>query len=457
MIAELSLTLARPRLWLRLAAIMLGGAALGLVLLVMVDSLVSMPRIAARLAEAGASGALGDDKAEHRAFGFVISRFSECIGLSVAASGVEGEPQFSLRSRAVLWQPGTNICDTALAAVSDRSAAGWFDYARYWHGYRVLVFPLVEVLGVNGAGLVLAAATVVASASFFLALLPVAGAGFTLLGFAVTLLLTGLPFTAVTPTHAVSLALLFLAATLVWRLGLVGSLERRILAAAAAGMAYNYVDFFYHPGALAMLVGGLAVIDAAARRSPLPPAASIAALLSLCVLGGYLGFWALKWLFDLPLWLWGSADFPVLSGDFGRWSAGRAVPLAATLRLVQVTVDEPIRLLVAILALAAILAAAARSVDVRRTLAALLVPIAIGVLAVEAASSHSLAHATFTFRIVSLALVLLALGAGAALRTGPRRTGAAAWPRAGASPGRSGAAPPAPLPADWRSAAHPED
>jgi hypothetical protein len=204
-----------------------------------------------------------------------------------------------------------------------------------------------------------------------------------------------------------------------------------------------------------MLVGGLAVVEAAARRSPLLPAAGMAALLSLCVLGGYLGFWALKWLLDLPLWLWGRADFPVLPGDFGRWSAGRTLPLAATLRLIAVSVDEPVRLAVAILALAVILASAARSAGVRRTLAALLLPIAIGVAAVEAAASHSLAHAAFTFRIVPLTLVLLALGAGTALRTGPRRSGAGAWPPDGASPGRSGAAPPAPLPADWRSAARP--
>ena len=132
---------ASPGFLARIGAILAAGAAAGLLLLVLADSLVSMPAIGARLAEARARAELGDTEGMTRAAGFEMSRFSECIGLSVAASGMPGEPAFSIRSRAVLWQPGQNICEAAFLASRRPDAVAWFDYSRYWHGYRIVVFP----------------------------------------------------------------------------------------------------------------------------------------------------------------------------------------------------------------------------------------------------------------------------------------------------------------------------
>ena len=75
--------------WLgRAAAILLAGAVLGLALIVAADSLVSMPRIGARLRQAQALHQLGDARGMDHVLGLAISQFSECIGLSVASSPV---------------------------------------------------------------------------------------------------------------------------------------------------------------------------------------------------------------------------------------------------------------------------------------------------------------------------------------------------------------------------------
>ena len=403
--------------WLgRAFGLLLGGAALGLALLVAADSLVSMPRIGERLRQAQALHQLGDARGMDHVLGMAISQFSECIGLSVASSPVASEPAFSIRSRAVLWQPGQNVCTSAIRASSDPAGVTWFDYSRYWHGYRVLVYPLVEATGLRPAGLLLGAIAITCASAFFVVMLPLAGLG-ALLAFAAVMILSGLPFVYLTPTHAVSLAMLFAGAALFAAMRARLAQGTSLLVAFGLGAAYAYVDFFYNPGAFAMLLGGTIVIEATQARRPLAPAAIEAGVASLCCLAGYGLFWATKWVLVLPFFALAGADFPVLIGDFGRWAVGGVDayrPLAASAKLAVLTVDDPVR--GAIFAAVVVGALAMAAVQWRRAgpvLGALAVPIACGFAAIEAAAAHSLAHATFTFRIVPLAvaLVLMALGA----------------------------------------------
>ena len=267
-------------------------------------------------------------------------------------------------------------------------------------------------------------------------MLPLAGLG-ALLAFAAVMILSGLPFVYLTPTHAVSLAMLFAGAALFAAMRARLAQGTSLLVAFGLGAAYAYVDFFYNPGAFAMLLGGTIVIEATQARRPLAPAAIEAGVASLCCLAGYGLFWATKWVLVLPFFALAGADFPVLIGDFGRWAVGGVDayrPLAASAKLAVLTVDDPIR--GAIFAAVVVGALAMAAVQWRRAgpvLGALAVPIACGFAAIEAAAAHSLAHATFTFRIVPLAvaLVLMALGA---LTPARRPVCGPALPLAGSAP-----------------------
>jgi hypothetical protein len=415
-------SLLRPRVLARLAGraalIVAGGAAAGLLLLVVADSLVPMGAVRQALVGAAGRGELGDRLDRDRTMGFAPSQFSECIALSVAASDVRGTPVFSLRSRAVLWRPGTNICDAAVAAAADPSAARWFDYSRYWHGYRVALFPLAAAAGLRPAGAILGIIALAAAAALFITLIPTAGAVATGVAFLVVLGLTDLPLAYVTPTHAISLTVLFGGAAVYFGVQKTLSWEARLTWAFALGCGYNYFDFFYNPGAFAMLLGGIAVL-AAARQAEDPLAVlPLATAIAIATLAGYGLFWAAKWAISAPLYVYAGADFPILPGDFSRWAAGGAgpyVPLGALAHLVGLSTNEPVKLLIFIAALAFLAVALAQGRRrTLRALAAMAGPLVVGAATVEAASAHSIAHAAFTFRIVPLALALLVLAAGAA-------------------------------------------
>jgi hypothetical protein len=396
-------------------------AMAGLSLLVLADSLVPMPRIGERLVEAAAERRFGDARGIERTFGFEQNHFSDCIALSVAASGLDGEPSFSIRSRAVLWRPPANICDTAVSAVTDRNGVAWFDYSRYWHGYRIVLFPLVAAAGIAGARAATGAILFLSLATLFVRLIPVAGPIGSLCGFVVLLVLSGIPFAYETPTHAISLSILLgsgaLFIGLSWRL----PAQRILFAAFGIGAVYNFFDFLYNPGALALLLGGLLVLVKARERPPGRGEAVLAGLVVVAALAGYGGFWLAKWLIALPFYLAGIADAPIRTGDFGRWAAGGEtgfVPLMASAKMIAITLAGGRRLAVglAVIVLGAF-AACRRPERAQALFAALAVPIAGGFLAIEGAAGHSLAHAPFTFRIGAFALALLACAAGSCFDT----------------------------------------
>jgi hypothetical protein len=392
-----------------------GIAAAGLALLVATDSLVSMPAVADRLADAAARRQLGNASAMERTLGFTQSYFSECIGLSAAGSPARADPDFTIRSRVVLWRPGTNICDSAASAMRDPAAVAWFDYSRYWHGYRVLLFPLVEAFGLRGAQGASGALMIVSACLLFVLLIPVAGWSGSLAAFAVLMGLSGLPLVYVTPTHAISLSMVLWAAATMLLVSPGRSDGGLLLLAAGLGAAYNFVDFLYNPGAMAMMVGGAFILVVGRDREPTTGDAAMAGALALATLAGYGAMWTVKWLASVPGYFFGAADFPILPADFGRWMAGLSggyLPLRASARLVATTFGGVVAgsLLLVGLALIGVLAHRhPRAVGGR--LLAMAVPTLVGMATIEAMAGHSIAHGPFTFRIVAFAAALLSLAA----------------------------------------------
>src|SRR3954471_4126541 len=163
------------RLVLRAGLILVVLAVVATALLAASDRLVSMPAVARQALEAKALGEFGDAHGFDRTAGLAQSHFSDCAALSMAGSGVAPGLPFSIRSRAVLWQPGTDMCEAMATGLRHPSSVAWFDYSRYWHGYRVVLFPLVEHFGYRGAQAVMGAVAMVAFAILALGLIGISG------------------------------------------------------------------------------------------------------------------------------------------------------------------------------------------------------------------------------------------------------------------------------------------
>lgn len=407
------------RLVLRSALILVGMGVAGLLGLLAVDSTVPMARIGARLTTAEAEGRFGPGGKQVRA-GVELNAFSDCMALSTALAWDGRQPAFSVRSPALLWTPGEDLCADA-ANASHRSAA-WFDYGRYWHGYRVILFPLYALLPLQGVQAVMLLVLLCAITGLAVAVARVAGWAAALTLHLGLLLSAGIAPTYALPTHAVSLGVLLGGTALLIALPRGASL---VLPGLVLGAAYNYVDFFYNPAALAVLVGGASVLRDLDRRSAASPTLE-SALAAAAALAGYLGFWAVKW--GLGLLILGTPGGQALvgGGDFSRWIAGGSAPyhpLEATLAALRTAALVPIVLPVWAV-LAVVTAAGLLHRRSRRALGAMVLPVLLATLTLEAAAGHTLAHRGFTGRTIPIAFSVLAMLAVAGLTATSRRASA---------------------------------
>ena len=409
-------------------------AAIGLGVLIAADRAVSMKAVAERVVEASARGQLGKGRAQEQAFGFTQSYFSECVALSAAASERVGQPDFTIRSRVVLWIPDSNVCDSAVAAAGGDQTLRWYDYSRYWHGYRAILFPIVESAGWRGAQAACGAILMVALCGWFVLLIGVVGWAGSLAGFAVLVALSGLPLTYVTPTHAVSLAVLMgcSGAMLVAAAGGRGR-EALLVTGVGLGAVYNFFDFFYNPGSLAMMVGGSYLLARGRTRDLGKGDAALAAALAVSALSGYGAMWAIKWLIGMPGYLFGTADFPILPADFTRWAAPSAAtyrPFAAIGHMVSAMRGHVATDVVVSSALVMVAASSwARPRRVWRMVWTMAAPVAVGLATIEAVATHSITHGPFTFRIIPFAVTLMVLSAaqGASMPRGAGQANVRPW------------------------------
>ena len=188
-------------------------------------------------------------------------------------------------------------------------------------------------------------------------MLPHAGPG-ALAGFLAAMAMTGLPFAALTPTHAISLAALFAGPR---------PLRPCVEEARSTGHAASRVRPWLCLQLPRFLLQSRGLRHAARRhrrrrgdpRGALRPAALDAAIIGLSCLAGYLGFWTMKSLLALPYAYLASGVDPVRAGDFLRWAGGGEGdyrPFAASLHLVATTLNHPAKLALFSAALIGILA-----------------------------------------------------------------------------------------------------
>ena len=192
---------------------------LALLSLWIVDRLRDPVAIQAAIVQAFAENRLGDEEGVERFGLHRTSHFSECVGLSTIIlpqasilPKASNTLWFTLASPALLWQPPKSMCRSLRDQASGQPQP-YFDYSRYWHGYRLVTEPVLSFFSYG------------ALQEFCSLLLVLAGLGVVAAGGISgpwtirSLLVTGLalPVLAVTvdwpgisrtPTHAISVAAL---------------------------------------------------------------------------------------------------------------------------------------------------------------------------------------------------------------------------------------------------------
>jgi hypothetical protein len=368
-------------------------------------TLAPRERTVAHLNAAFEQGVLADDGSPRSRLWKGGEQLTECISLGIGLNSDEDAWQTAITG-AYPMAGNTHACTGLHRGVSGKPTS-WQPYFRYWHGYRVILAPLlalfplwfVKILNV----LMVAAACVVLSRVLCMR----CGAALAVIFLATFLCLSDVLFIWRTSTHCLSLAYILAGSCLFasalnrkWR---AGSL---VVSAAVLGSGFNFIDFLINPPMMPMLMAFFVLVDG--RRG-----AGLLALASVIAwFGGYAETWLAKWLLAyLAMPSSAGVVSDVLSTiEFRTVGALNGVylwPLASTLRtylraLSRVGVIVPIVIAFAV----AHYAATVSRIDWRRALW-LSSPLLITVLWFETLSSHTQWHLTVNSRSAALGVAIV--------------------------------------------------
>jgi hypothetical protein len=383
-------------------------------------SIVSRERTVAHINAAFDQGVLADDGAPRALLWRGGEQLTECISLGIGLNKAESAWQSAITG-AYPMAGDTHAC-TGLHQASAGETTGWQPYFRYWHGYRVILAPLVApfplwVVKILNALMVAAALVALART-----LRSRCGSAVAVIVVASFLCLSDVLFIWRTSTHSLSLAYILAGSCL-----FAGALKRQwrtsglIILAAVLGSAFNFIDFLVNPPMLPMLIAFFVLIDGRRGMGLLALASVIAWF------GGYAETWLAKWAiayFAMPASAHVIADVrgTIENRAVGAFNGVYLVPLASTLRtflraLSRVGVVVPIVIAIAV----AHYAATVSRIDWRRALW-LASPLLVAAIWFEALSSHTQYHLTVSSRsaamgiAIALAAVVLAMPQRPSLR-----------------------------------------
>ena len=357
---------------------------------------------------------LGVPDTKRRIRGFDAGYFPECAGVAILTREDRWpEPLVAaIRADTVLPDARNEICPEVQAELHGRESGGWFTYARYWHGALILHRLVLSHGDYADLQRAVGVLVVLGLAALFGAVGWRVGVAPALALTACIALLSDAPLGGALPIQATGFAALLLAVAGFAACGAGRSGAAALVAAAASGAALNFFDFLYTPAAFAMLNAWVWL--AASRRDARPRGASGGLWVFAASLAGYGAFWALKWAAAFALDPHGDEVFIFGAGEFARWgpATGGTAPLEAIAAVTAQTFDAGWKLAAAagLAALTAGLAVLQRAPEhgPMRNLALLLLPLAPAALVIELMAAHTLAHTSFTFRIVPMALGLIA-------------------------------------------------
>jgi hypothetical protein len=386
--------------------------------LTFVRSHTDLAPIRAHITEAYKQGVLGADERPRLLIHRYGHQFTECTALHLS---IDDEPD---PLKAAL-SPQLHSKYIGPCGELERSAAGIAttdrtDYSRYWHGYRIYIWPMLEHFSLQTVRFINAGILLATLAFFFYALRRTIGATPALMFFIVLMSLTDIwRIWPITP-HFLSMMIILAGSAL---FALVYVRQRNaaiaIVLAAILGAVFNFFDFLINPPMMPLL---LAFIVMAAelgdtRQPPRPlmmQALSSAGLTALSWFGGYALTWATNWMLvirfaanpakaeaaivrQILLRLYGSEpDSPV-----------PIVPLVPTLTMIAQSFISAGSAIVAVLAAALFIHVRMRWAKFdRRRFLLLIAPTVIPTIWFELLNNHTQTHSHFTYRSESAAIAI---------------------------------------------------
>lgn len=273
--------------------------------LVLTRQHADLPAIRAHITQAFADGVLSVDETPRQFIHRGGHQFTECTGLLVS---IDPEPDpLKAALRPVMHSRYVGPCGEVESLAKGIETGERTDYARYWHGYRVYLWPMLSVFSLGTTRFVNAVLLLAATLYFFFGLRRAIGATPAAAFFIVLLSLTDIWRMWNITTHALSMVLILAGSGLFARLYPTRrNLTLAIVVAALSGAIFNYVDFLINPPMMPMLFAFIVMATELARpaaitRQAVVPAVIAAGFTALAWFGGYGLTWATEW--GLAVWM----------------------------------------------------------------------------------------------------------------------------------------------------------
>lgn len=401
-------------------------------ILVATRSTADLPTIRAYIVEAFAEGYLSNDERPTRLMHGGGHQFTECAGLLVA---IDPEPDPLMAAlHPVMHSPYVGPCGEVESLARGIATDKRTDYARYWHGYRAYIWPMLSMFSLETVRMINLVLLYAATTFYFFGLRRALGVTPAALFFIVQMSLTDIWRMWNITTHALSM-MLILAATGLFAFiySRTRNLTLAIVVAAAFGAVFNFIDFLINPPMMPMLFAFIVMATELKRpvpvvRQTVTPALLTAGFVALAWFGGYGLTWATEWL----LAMWMSPD--------GQ-QAGLSIVRQIALRLYGVEADSVVPMVPLIPTLTMILQSfiSVGSIAVATFAGAMFVflrahwdafegrrflllssPTLIAMMWFEILSNHTQTHSHFTYRSESAAIAIVF--AAALLATEARAT-----------------------------------
>ncbi len=405
--------------------------------LIQMRSHTDLNAVHSHIRQAFDQGVLAENHRPERSIHRGGHQFTECIGHVVL---LDRQPDVARTAIFPLVHDAyrqRNPCEELKKIADGTEPAALTDYARYWHGYRIYLWPMLEQFSLGTVRLINALLILAAVFACYAGLRATIGVTPAAV-FIITLLsLTDLWLAWRISTHAVSLAFILLG------VGAFGLLYARwrdpylaVAVAALCGATFNFLDILVNPPMMPML---LAFVVLAAREpahdlhTP-PPAAMAAGWLAALVTVSWLGAYALTWLTKWGLAAWYSPTPAVTWGETLAQIMARlhgheidhppilSLPLYPTVRTFGKALISFGIVVVIVLAIAVYRHVRDSGTFDRRRFLILISPALIAIIWFELVSNHTQTHLQFTYRSASAAIAivfaaaLLAIGRPTTLR-----------------------------------------
>lgn len=352
--------------------------------------------------------------------GHQIDNFTDCLGITIGL----GSPEGTNIVETAINSPTLGRCTAAVPRIQ-----GYLDgegletnrtYFRYWHGYSVVLRPMIAVAGLRGTRLILFGALVAVLGGLGRSVWRRHGPAVSLVLFTPFVFTTDYLELAGSLPHACGmLAMLSTSWFVHERVRRRSDTDRIALTSMLAGSIVVFMDIFTTPAvgwALSVFLVGL-VVSSTAGSTPRIVARS-SAVAAAAWIGGYAWTWLMKWIAAGFVLGFGTVRTDItnqtqtrLSGDNGEFDGTVSATTRANL---SVWWHQPLSGLVAV-GLAVVIVGlwwrhrADRAARVSWSMRLVLVaPIVIPFVWFELLRNHSQVHVWFTYRSIAIVLGMIA-------------------------------------------------